>query len=398
MSRLTIYKDNISDATIVSNQFIDEYMKDANDAQIKIYLYLLRMMNSNLPTSISDIADKFNHTEKDVLRALTYWEKQNLLRLDFDDKGEVCGLHLQSPQHRNTPEARILPMAKPVVVDGGQAAASWQPQAQPSSGSTQPQAPARNVQPQAPSRSVQPQTKSAPVTQGNARTAQVCPKPSYSLDEIAASKQDETISQILFIAESYLGRTLSVTDIQSLLYIYKELHFSTDLIDYLIEYCVGRGKREMRYIEKVAVNWASENVTTVRQAKNRATRYDKLVYTVMKALGRQSDPTQKEADYIQKWYKQYGFSQEMILAACEKTVLAVDSHRFEYTEGILSKWHSAGIRTLRDVQSAEESFQKAKTQKTGAGRKEPSRPSGSFYDFEQREYDFKELEKELISN
>lgn len=52
-------------------------MKDANDAQIKVYLYLLRMMTAGLTTSVSDIADKFNHTEKDVLRALKYWEKQD---------------------------------------------------------------------------------------------------------------------------------------------------------------------------------------------------------------------------------------------------------------------------------------------------------------------------------
>ena len=82
MARLTIYKDNDADSTVVSNLFIDEYMKDANDAQLKIYLYLLRMMNAHLATSVSDIADKFNHTEKDVIRALKYWEKNHLLDLD----------------------------------------------------------------------------------------------------------------------------------------------------------------------------------------------------------------------------------------------------------------------------------------------------------------------------
>ena len=63
MARLTIYKDNYADSTVVSNRFIDEYMGDANDAQLKVYLYLVRMMNANLATSVSDIADKFNHTE-----------------------------------------------------------------------------------------------------------------------------------------------------------------------------------------------------------------------------------------------------------------------------------------------------------------------------------------------
>ena len=75
MARLTIYTDESVDSTVVPNLFIDEYMKEANDAQLKVYLYLLRMMNAHQATSVSDIADKFNHTEKDIIRALKYWEK-----------------------------------------------------------------------------------------------------------------------------------------------------------------------------------------------------------------------------------------------------------------------------------------------------------------------------------
>ena len=78
MGRVTISTTCGEDSTYVSNIFIDEYMQDANDAQIKIYLFLLRMMSSNLPTSVPDLADKFNHTEKDVVRALKYWEKKGL--------------------------------------------------------------------------------------------------------------------------------------------------------------------------------------------------------------------------------------------------------------------------------------------------------------------------------
>ena len=361
MSRLTLYKDNLTDSTIVSNHFIDEYMKDANDAQIKVYLYLLRMMNSNLPTSISDIVDKFNHTEKDVIRALTYWEKRNLLRLDYDDKGEICGLHMNCVSAPSK-EAQIVPMPKIVPAPEKEATESAE------SG-----------------------RKAA------AKTASSFEKPSYSLDDIAASKKDESASQILFIAESYLGRTLSAVDIKTLLFIYKELHFSIELMDYLIEYCVGKGKREMRYIEKVAINWATEGVTSVRQAKNRSTRYDKLVYTVMKALGRQSDPTDLEAEFIHRWNKQYGFSPEVILAACEKTVLATSSHRFEYAESILSKWHKSGVHTINDIKKAEEEFRKNKESRPAKGAS--TKPVNSFNSFsQQRDYDFDKLEKELFSN
>lgn len=360
MSRLTIYKDNLTDSTIVSNRFIDEYMKDANDAQIKVYLYLLRMMNSNLPTSISDIVDKFNHTENDVIRALTYWEKRDLLRLDYDEKGEICGLHMNSISAPSK-EAEIVPMPKVVPTPAPEAEATES------------------------SRKV------------SAKQAPTFEKPSYSLDDVAAFKKDEGASQILFVAESYLGRTLSAVDIKSLLFIYKELNLSVELIDYLIEYCVGKGKREMRYIETVAVNWATEGIVTVRQAKNRSTRYEKLVYTVMKALGRQSDPTQQEADFIHRWNKEYGFSQDVILLACEKTVLAVSSHRFEYAQAILSKWHEAGIHSVNDVKKAEEEYQKNKT--SNPSGKQNAKPNNSFNNFsQQRSYDFKKLEKEIFGN
>lgn len=72
MNRLNIYQNIHKEQTVVSNCFIDDYMAEANDAQLKIYLFLIRMMSANLPTSVTDIADKFNYTEKDVLRALMY--------------------------------------------------------------------------------------------------------------------------------------------------------------------------------------------------------------------------------------------------------------------------------------------------------------------------------------
>lgn len=350
MSRLTIYRDDYSDATIVSNQFIDEYMENANDAQIKVYLYLLRMMHANLPTSISDIADKFNHTEKDVVRALSYWEKKNLVRIEYDENGEILALHMQSGAS-STPAA-------PVSQKEAYPKVPQQPKAVK-------KVPAPEVQ----------QAKS---------------KPSYSLDEVASFQQEEEASQIIFIAEQYLGRVLTVPDIKTIIFLYKELHFSTDLIDYLIEYCVGKGHREMRYIEKVAINWSEEKITTVQQAKQQSYKYNKIVYTVMNALGRTSAPTAKEADFVNRWEKEYGFTHDMILAACEKAALAVDKNRMEYTDGILKSWLKQNVHNLAEAEAASKAFSQKK-------QTTPAKTS-SFHDFKQRKYDYDALEKELLSN
>ena len=58
MANLAIYKDDYIEFTAISNYFIDNYMKDANDAQLKVYLYLVRMVHANMAFGVSDIADK----------------------------------------------------------------------------------------------------------------------------------------------------------------------------------------------------------------------------------------------------------------------------------------------------------------------------------------------------
>lgn len=151
----------------------------------------------------------------------------------------------------------------------------------------------------------------------------------------------------MFIAEAYIGKPLTPSEIKTILFFTDVLHFSDDLIDYLLQYCVERGKKDFKYIEKVAVNWAEEGITTPKQAQKFSTRYDKSVYSIMNSLGRSTAPTAKELEFINRWTREYGFSTDIILEACERSSLATDRHRFEYAEGILSSWKTQGSITRR---------------------------------------------------
>lgn len=348
MARIALYKDNYADSTVVSNLFIDEYMKDANDAQLKVYFYLLRMLNADQAISVSGIADKFNHTEKDVIRALKYWEKQQILDLDFDDNKALVGIHLRDLSAQATP------------------------------------APQHNVL-----------LTSGPAQAQNAtqETTPVYTKPAYSLDQLREFKEREETSQLLFIAEAYIGKPLTPSEIKTILFFTDVLHFSDDLIDYLLQYCVERGKKDFKYIEKVAVNWAEEGITTPKQAQKFSTRYDKSVYSIMNSLGRSTAPTAKELEFINRWTREYGFSTDIILEACERSSLATDRHRFEYAEGILSSWKNAGIHHKADIQQADATYQKKKATKPA-----PAASSNRFTQFAQNSYDFAALEKEILSN
>ncbi len=347
MARLTIYKDNYIDSTVVSNCFIDEYMKDANDAQLKVYLYLIRMLNANQATSVSDIADKFNHTEKDVLRALKYWEKKHLLDLDFDEDKNLVGIHLRD---LNTSSA--TPVQKNVTLSA------------------------------VPTIAVTPAKEAGFI------------KPIYSADDLREFKGREQTSQLLFIAESYIGKPLTPSEMKTILFFTDQLHFSDDLIDYLLQYCVDRGKKDFKYIEKVAINWAEEGISTPKQAQKYAGKYDKNVYAIMNELGKSGTPTSKEMEFINRWIKEYGFTTDIILEACERTVLATDRHRFEYAEGILSSWKRENVHHKADIHKIDDMYQKRRSQAkatSGSG-------NNKFNQFTQNSYDFEALEQELLSN
>ena len=385
MGRLTIYKDNHADVTAVSNIFIDEYMKDANDAQLKVYLYLLRMTGANLPTGISDLADKFNHTEKDVLRALKYWEKNGLLALEYDRDGNLSGIRLLEP-YRLKPEKKAEAGTNTKTDTDIDTITDAKTDAKIN-------APAKT---EAEPKETIPDKPLAPVVSLVSRPAAAEPdsytKPSYTLDQLKAFQSDEETSQLLFIVEQYIGKTLTPSEIKTVFFLSDRLGFSVDLIDYLVQYCLERGKKDFRYIEKVAVSWAQQNITTPEQAAKQTYKYDRIVYDIMKALGKSSAPTAKEVDFIRRWTKVFGYGMDVISVACERTVLGTDKHRFEYADSILNSWFRGGVRHAGDIAGADESFKRTKPVPTRTGA------ANKFNQFAQNSYDFDALEKELLRN
>ena len=375
MAKLTLHKDNCVDYTVISNIFIDKYMGDANDAQLKVYLYLIRMMSADQATSVSDIADKFNHTEKDVMRSLRYWEKRGLLTLEYDQSKNLVGIYVNSITATQDEREEVAePVQGRSIVLQAETVAPFTPIVEVSMPET-----------------VFPASVSAPMN------AAVDPyaKPSFTTEQLKEFKSRKNVRQLLIIAEKYLSRTLSVSEMQTILFFSDTLHFSDDLIIALLEYCIDHGKKDFKYIEKVAVNWAQEGITTPEEAQKSSGKYSKNVYVIMNELGKSTVPTTKEMEYISRWLKEYEFSLEIILDACQRTVLATDRHRFEYCDSILTSWKNDGVSQKADIAKMDELHQKKKSVP-----KQPAKsvPSGKFGQFSQNEYDFDDLTKKLISN
>ena len=366
-------------ATLVADEFIDTYMASANGEYVKVYLYILRHQNEKV--DLPSIADALNHTEADVRRALAYWEKMGVLGDLGDSAGrarrETAAASAQVPASENTPPSG--------------ASFPWQGEAPDRQG----QDPAWQEEPVWQKKAsvrreeVPPRQEEASVRQGKTASrqekasAQTEKRKSYGRAELDRLQGDGEFSQLLYVAGQYMGRLLKPQDADMLAYLYDSLHMSCDVIEYVIEYCVQNRHNSIRYMEKVALNWHEKGIDTVDKAKAWTEHFNQDAFAVMKAFGiNDRRPGNTEWDSIERWYKTWGFSRQMVVEACNRTMEAIHKPSFQYADRILEEWHKNGIRTLEDISGAD-----SRRKKPASG--EPKRRSSNqFRNFEERQTDY----------
>lgn len=229
-----------------------------------------------------------------------------------------------------------------------------------------------------------------------------------SPENVTRFRNRKELKELLFVAEQYLGKTLSTTDMKTITYFYDELGMSTDLIEYLIEYCVENGHKSMHYIQKVALSWADRKIRTPEEAKQSAAFYSKSCYGVLKAFGITGrSPAASELAYIQRWSGEYCFSDELILEACNRTMNSIHQPSFDYAESILKSWLEGGAKNRKDVEALDLAYQKEKLERkekrqgrsASSSAETPKPARNRFNNFEGRTYeDMEDLTRRLIQN
>ena len=388
MATIPLVWDCHSTTTTISNTFIDFYMAEANGEYVKVYLYLMRLIgDSSKECSISAIADRLDHTEKDILRALKYWERAGLLVLSYESDKSVSGiriLDIPAPVCDSKPATDRVTTSKAAAssVPTAASSASTEAASGKASSATLPAEPVLNIL-----------DEPAPKAVRSTHKATTAKRKEYSADEIEAFSATPDVTELLFVFESYLKKALSATDMNTILYWYDGLSFSADLIEYLAEYCISKGHTSLRYMDKVALSWHEAGITTVEQAKENAATHSKAYYTVMKALGINGrNLVEQEIAYVDRWYKEYAFDLDLIKEACRRTIAATHQPSFEYTDTILTNWHKNQVHNMTDVAKLDAAHTKA------------PKPTGNttvrrtgFSNFNQRNNDYDALEAMLLN-
>ncbi len=432
MDHILLCTNHIPPITTIYNSFIEDYMPAANGSYVKVYLYIAKCLQAKESNfSISSLADQLENTEKDILRALMYWEKKGLMSLNRDKAtGEILGLEMLIPfaerdfdtyentakesaaslgvdsdlsetgalNRRNSDlsetgalDRRNSDFSETGALDRRNSDFSETDAANTSSyESSGTDAPSNvNSDVHRASNSAQDKNSSA------VKPIQVSPE---QIQELSAN---EDFVWVCNVVESYLERPMKPTEIQLITYLYGTLHFSRELILHLYDYCISMGKTACNYIQTVALSWHEQGIKTPEQAQNASVRYLASYNAVSKALGLGRGLAEIEKKYVDHWQNDWNMDLSVILEACNRTVLKLHHADFKYTEGILSHWNEQNVRTLQGVEQSDLHYAQTKEQKE---KKKPSTsgkqpPRNQFQNFKQRDVsseELQELERKLL--
>lgn len=368
METITITTQNHETYSAVSNFFIDYYMADANGEFVKVYLYLVRLLNSGRAITIADIADHFNSTEKDICRAIRYWIKEGVLQLEYTKDKVLTGITMLPLTAKSTVTEQPSLLSMLGVDDTYEEETATTKETVRTTDSTGKLTKKKANSEKELSTSDTDETEAEMKAIQQATT--IPKKVSYKASFIESKQEDEDFGNLLYQTEIYFGKPLTQTDINTLLYIYEELSFHPDLLEYLVEYCVSIGKKSCRYIEAVAIEWYKNGITQVEDAKLASKNYNSIYVAVLKQLGiPRRVPTPTETAFIDTWYNTYAFNKNIIMEACKRAIAAKPhSANFNYVNGILESWYKQNVRKLSDIEALDKKWEEEKKKKTTSGK------------------------------
>ena len=230
-----------AEITCVPNAFIDEYLAEASGEYVRVYLYLLRHLRENL--KIHSIADALNLTDYDIKRAIFYWEKRGIFKegtakaVEEEIRSEEAARLSEEVLHRKQANnfTKLSFFAE----------------------KNQKQLPLTD--------------KDSSLAEQNMSFTQ---RNLLPIEEKKQEINEEEFEGILYVAQYLLPGGVSRSHIQKFEYMVEYLGMSSELIEFLLDYCASIGKTSPRYIESVALDWHEKRIQTVKQAKSLIEQFD----------------------------------------------------------------------------------------------------------------------------
>lgn len=289
----------------VPSGVVDKYLKLASGNALKLLLFLLRHGGESF--SADKLRTELNFSEAGELEdAAMFWVQRGVIRLLSENEGQYSA----APEITKNVDEEI---AKPAVQETQQAAA---------------------VLPKK-------ESKIMPV--------------SVSSGEIASRiLEDKGIKTLFDEAEKLYAHPLRQRENQTIISLVDHYGLPVGVSLMLLQYCKKIDKLTPGYISAVASDWAENDIITIEKAEERVHSLEKqngIEERLREALDMKTAFTPSQKKYFRVWLEDWGFSEEMILLAINKTIEQIGNPKLNYTNKILENWKTDGITTPEQAEN-----------------------------------------------
>ena len=188
-------------------------------------------------------------------------------------------------------------------------------------------------------------------------------RPQYSeTDVLQAMEGSNSFPALYEEVQHLMGRSLNTEELKIILGFVRYLGLPGDVICLLVSYCKARSLERngrnpsLRSIEKEAYAWAEQGIDSVEEAvaymKNQKQRDSRMSRLMDQLQIRGRNLTAGEERYAQQWLD-WGFDEEAIAMAYERTCLNTGGLSWAYMNKILSRWQEAGLQTAEQIRNGD---------------------------------------------
>ncbi len=202
--------------------------------------------------------------------------------------------------------------------------------------------------------------KTAP-TEKNEPSKKPAPRfemPSLSAADIAAiTKNSPEKLEIINTCQGIVGKMFNTSECAVILGLKEYLGVDDEYIAIVTAYCVKKGKRSVKYIEKTAIDLYDRDIDSTAALEEHICRLEKkdtLEARLRSLIGAGARAfTPKEKACIERWSSEFPFEFDVIEHAYGKTVGAIGKPSIPYMDKILLSWHEKGHKTLSEIENGE---------------------------------------------
>lgn len=164
----------------------------------------------------------------------------------------------------------------------------------------------------------------------------------------------EELKYLTNVAQEKFARPITTAEMSTFVWLYDTYGLPVPVIIQAIQYAFDSDRLRFSYVEKVCIDWAKNDITTISKAEERLNSLylSKTAWRLVEnAFGiEHRKPSATEKKYAEKWVNEFEFNKDMLETAYDICINQTGKINFRYINTILESWHKKGFKKPAEIQ------------------------------------------------